>query len=191
MVIFEQEVLDLMSSPQKDILDVGYGWGITSEYFYSEGVNSLTIIELREDVYNKALEWSLDKPNVTVLHGDWVDLIPTLNQKFDGIYMDTLCPEGESFNMSKSEEEQKKMLDFFFEKPSVGEWEKYVSFEDHCRVIANEGCMLSIYEYYKFRKDLNSIIVDTDWGVEGYPNTHRFCWSYFSKGEFNRTKGFI
>ena len=60
MVIFEKEVLDLMSSPEKDILDVGYGWGITSNYFYNKGVNSLTIIEIREDIYNKALKWSLD-----------------------------------------------------------------------------------------------------------------------------------
>ena len=33
MVIFEQEVLDFISSTQNDILDVGYGWGISSELF--------------------------------------------------------------------------------------------------------------------------------------------------------------
>ena len=43
MVIFEQEVLDLMSTPQNDILDVGYGWGITSNYFYNQP-NTLLII---------------------------------------------------------------------------------------------------------------------------------------------------
>ena len=59
MVIFEREVLDLMSSPQKDILDVGYGWGVTSDYFYNKGVNSLTIIEIRKDIYNRALKLSL------------------------------------------------------------------------------------------------------------------------------------
>ena len=186
MVIFEKEVLDLMSSPQKNILDVGYGWGVTSNYFYNRGVNSLTIIEIREDIYNKALKWSLDKPNVTVIHGDWIDIIPTLNEKFDGIYMDTFCPEDETFDINKSEEEQKKMLDFFFEKPSTEEWNKYISFEDYCKTIANEGCILSIYEYSKFRKDLNFTIVDTDWGIDGYPKNHKFCWTHFSKGEFNK-----
>ena len=186
MVIFEKEVLDLMSSPQKNILDVGYGWGVTSNYFYNRGVNSLTIIEIREDIYNKALKWSLDKPNVTVIHGDWINIIPTLDEKFDGIYMDTFCPEDETFDINKSEEEQKKMLDFFFEKPSENEWNKYISFEDYCKTIANEGCILSIYEYSKFRKDLNFTIVDTDWGIDGYPKNHKFCWTHFSKGEFNK-----
>ena len=186
MVIFEKEVLDLMSSPQKNILDVGYGWGVTSNYFYNRGVNSLTIIEIREEIYNKALKWSLDKPNVTVIHGDWINIIPTLDEKFDGIYMDTFCPEDETFDINKSEEEQKKMLDFFFEKPSENEWNKYISFEDYCKTIANEGCILSIYEYSKFRKDLNFTIVDTDWGIDGYPKNHKFCWTHFSKGEFNK-----
>ena len=175
-----------MSSPQKNILDVGYGWGVTSNYFYNRGVNSLTIIEIREDIYNKALKWSLDKPNVTVIHGDWINIIPTLDEKFDGIYMDTFCPEDETFDINKSEEEQKKMLDFFFEKPSENEWNKYISFEDYCKTIANEGCILSIYEYSKFRKDLNFTIVDTDWGIDGYPKNHKFCWTHFSKGEFNK-----
>jgi hypothetical protein len=186
MVIFEQEVLDLMSSSQKDILDVGYGWGITSNYFYNKGVNSLTIIEIREDIYNKALKWSSDKPNVTVIHGDWIDIIPTLDKKFDGIYMDTFCPEDENFDINKSEEEKKKMLDYFFKEPSEEEWNKYISFEDYCKSIANEGCILSIYEYSKFRNDINFTIVDTDWGVDGYPKNHKFCWSYFSKGDFNK-----
>ena len=175
-----------MSSPEKDILDVGYGWGITSNYFYNKGVKSLTIIEIREDIYNKALKWSSDKPNVTVIHGDWIDIIPTLDKKFDGIYMDTFCPEDENFNINKSEEDKKKMLDYFFEKPSEEEWNKYISFEDYCKSIANEGCILSIYEYSKFRNDLNFIIVDTDWGIDGYPKNHKFCWSYFSKGKFNK-----
>ena len=186
MVIFEQEVLDLMSSPQKNILDVGYGWGVTSNYFYNKGVNSLTIIEIREDIYNKALKWSLDKPNVTVIHGDWIDVIPTLKMKFDGIYMDTFCPEDESFEIDKSEEEVKKMLDYFYEEPSEKEWNKYVSFEDYCKTIANENCILSIYEYSKFRKDINFTIVDTDWGVDGYPTNHKFGWTYFSNGKFTK-----
>ena len=140
-----------MSSPQNDILDVGYGWGVTSDYFYNKGVNSLTIIEIRKDIYNKALKWALDKPNVKVIYGDWIDIIPTLDKKFDGIYMDTFCPKDESFDLNKSEEEQKKMLDYFFEAPSEKEWNKYFLFEDYCKTIANEGCILSMYEYSKFR----------------------------------------
>ena len=40
IVIFEKHVLDLMSGPDKDILDIGIGWGVTSNFFYNKGVNS-------------------------------------------------------------------------------------------------------------------------------------------------------
>ena len=46
-----------------------------------------------------------------------------------------LCPKDESFDLNKSEEEQKKMLDYFFEEPSEKEWNKYVSFENYCKTI--------------------------------------------------------
>ena len=52
--------------------------------------------------------------------------------------MDTFCPKDESFDLNKSEEEQKKMLDYFFEAPSEKEWNKYFLFEDYCKTIANE-----------------------------------------------------
>ena len=43
IVIFEKHVLDLMSGPDKDILDIGFGWGVTSNYFYNKGVKSLNL----------------------------------------------------------------------------------------------------------------------------------------------------
>ena len=186
MVIFEKEVLDLMASPDKHILDVGYGWGVTSEYFYNKGVKSLTIIEIREDLYERALAWSWDKPNVHVFNGDWVDVLPNLHMKYDGIYMDTFCPKDEDFSRNKTKKQLKKMLDFFFEEPTEEEWNKYKSFEDYCKLIANEGCILSIYEYNKIRKDINFKIIPTDWGIEGYPTRHKLGWTYFSNGEFNK-----
>ena len=186
IVIFEKHVLDLMSGPDKDILDIGFGWGVTSNYFYNKGVKSLTIVEIREDLYKRALEWSKDKDNVSVILGDWIDIIPNLNTKYDGIYMDTFCPEGEDFRMDKTEEELKETLDYFYEEPSKEEWNKYKSFEEYCKKIANEDCILSIWEYAKIRDDLNYIMVDTNWGGKEYPSKHKLCWTYFKEGEFKQ-----
>ena len=40
------------------------------------------------------------KDNVNIIYGDWIDIIPTLNKKFDGIFMDTY----EDKNYSKFED---------------------------------------------------------------------------------------
>ena len=95
---FNPIVFDIISKTKGDVLDVGYGWGISSKYFYSKGVKSLTIIEKRKDVYQRAKEWAKDKPNVHLHFGDWIDIIPSLGKKFDGIYMDTFSPEDENFS---------------------------------------------------------------------------------------------
>jgi len=189
--IFEKEVLDMMSGVDKHILDVGYGWGITSQYFYDKGVKSLTIIERRIDIFERALKWSEGKKNVEVILGDWIDVIPNINKKFDGIYMDTFFPEGEDFRLNKTIEEQKKTLDYFYVEPSQEEKDKYISFESYCKSIANDGCMLSLYEYFAYRKNINILEAQTDWGVEGYPTTHTFGWTYFKDGEFIANKSLI
>ena len=189
--IFESDVLDLMSGEHKDVLDVGYGWGISAQYFYDKGVKSLTIIEKRLDIYERAVEWSKDKNNVQVFHGDWIDILPTLTYNFDSIYMDTFCPEHEDFILEKTVEEQKKTLDYFFVEPSQAEKDKYISFESYCKDIAKEGCMLSLYEYFSFRKDINTLEVETDWGIDGYPSTHTFGWTFFINGDFIANKSII
>jgi hypothetical protein len=52
-------------------------------------VTSHTIIEVHPEIYKQALEWAKDKPNTKILLGDWVDVLPTLTDKFDGILHDT------------------------------------------------------------------------------------------------------
>mgnify|MGYP003325882994 CR=1 FL=1 len=82
------KVFDILSETKGDILDIGYGWGVSSQHFYSKGVKSLTIIEKRKDVYQKAQKWAEDKPNVHLHFGDWIDIIPSLDKKFDGNWRD-------------------------------------------------------------------------------------------------------
>ena len=41
----------------------------------------------------KMLNGLKDKQNVHLHFGDWIDIIPSLNKKFDGIYMDTISPK--------------------------------------------------------------------------------------------------
>ena len=70
-----------------DILEIGFGMGISADYIQSHNIKSHTIIENDKKVYEKLLEWSKDKPNVKTIFGDWITNLP--EQKFDGIFRDT------------------------------------------------------------------------------------------------------
>ena len=70
-----------------DILEIGFGMGISADYIQSHDPKSHTIIELHPQLAERAREWAKDKPNTTILEGDWYDMISTLN-KFDGIFYD-------------------------------------------------------------------------------------------------------
>ena len=71
-----------------DILEIGFGMGIASDYIQSHSPTSHTIIELHPQLAEKAREWATGKSNVTIVEGDWIDVISTLG-KFDGIFYDT------------------------------------------------------------------------------------------------------
>tara|TARA_Y100000593_G_C4182010_1_gene272487 strand:- start:280 stop:765 length:486 start_codon:yes stop_codon:yes gene_type:complete len=71
-----------------DILEVGFGMGIASNFIQKHNINSHTICEISPDVITNLKKWSSDKPNVKILEGDWFDNRDRL-EKYDGILFDT------------------------------------------------------------------------------------------------------
>ena len=69
-----------------DILEFGFGMGISATHIQSHDINSHTIIEINDDVYERLLIWAEDKPNVIPIKGDWADSIP--DKKYDAIFYD-------------------------------------------------------------------------------------------------------
>lgn len=73
-----------------DILELGFGMHLSADGVQSNpNVTSHTIIELHKDIYKLGLEWAKDKPNTEILLGDWIDVLPTIDRKFDGVLHDT------------------------------------------------------------------------------------------------------
>jgi hypothetical protein len=83
-----------------DILEIGFGMGICSKQIQKQNPKSHTIIEINKDIYENGLEWSNSFPNIKMILGDWYDIIPTLNQKYDGIFIDTI-EDGNIWNFEK------------------------------------------------------------------------------------------
>ena len=68
-----------------DILEIGFGMGISADYIQANNINSHTIIEIHPDILNKAYEWAEGKSNINIIAGDWYNSLDVLST-YDGIF---------------------------------------------------------------------------------------------------------
>ena len=71
-----------------DILEIGFGMGISAGYIQSHSILTHTIIENHPDIIPKAQAWALNKSNVTIITGSWYDIKDSLST-YNGIFYDT------------------------------------------------------------------------------------------------------
>tara|TARA_R100001463_G_scaffold133540_1_gene195049 strand:- start:323 stop:889 length:567 start_codon:yes stop_codon:yes gene_type:complete len=71
-----------------DILEIGFGMGISADYIQSNSITSHTIVENHPQIIEKAKAWASKKPNVTIVEGDWYTVKDSLST-YDGIFYDT------------------------------------------------------------------------------------------------------
>jgi hypothetical protein len=79
---------DFVCQNRGDILEFGFGMGISATYIQYYNVNSHTICEIHPQILEKLYEWAKDKPNIIILEGDWIDNVKNFT-KYDGILFDT------------------------------------------------------------------------------------------------------
>ena len=70
-----------------DILEIGFGMGICSDYIQAQEVNSHTIVEIHPQIIERLNTWASGKSNVTIIEGDW-NSVSGLGT-YDGIFIDT------------------------------------------------------------------------------------------------------
>ena len=70
-----------------DILEIGFGMGICSDYIQAQGVNSHTIVEIHPQIITRLKTWASGKSNVTIIEGDWYSASGL--STYDGIFLDT------------------------------------------------------------------------------------------------------
>ena len=70
-----------------DILEIGFGMGISAGYMHSHSIDSHIIVENHPQIIPKAVEWASNKSNVTIVSQSWYDVKDSLGQ-FDGIFYD-------------------------------------------------------------------------------------------------------
>jgi len=75
-----------------DILEIGFGMGISANYIQSHSISSHTIIENHPQIITKAVEWASGKSNVTIISRSYQDIIGSLGT-YDGIFYDAFGDE--------------------------------------------------------------------------------------------------
>jgi hypothetical protein len=81
---------DFVTQNGGHILEIGFGMHISADFIQSNSnILSHTIIEIHPAQYQRGLEWSIGKKNVNIILGDWVDILPINNIKFNGVFHDT------------------------------------------------------------------------------------------------------
>ena len=85
-----------------NILEIGFGMGISAGYIHSHSIASHTIIENHPNVIPKVQEWADKKSNVTIITGSWYDVKDSLST-YDGIFYDAFGDENmDNFSSSLS-----------------------------------------------------------------------------------------
>ncbi|MGJ8639256.1 MAG: amino acid adenylation domain-containing protein [Opitutaceae bacterium] len=82
-----------------DVLEIGFGHGVSAEYIQEQGVKSHTIIEMDDAIIEKYYEpWrkSHDEQNIRIVRGRWQDAIEGLGT-FDSIFFHTYPMNEEEF----------------------------------------------------------------------------------------------
>jgi guanidinoacetate N-methyltransferase len=100
MQTWEEPLMDVLASEVTtrggDILEVGFGLGISAGQIIEKGCQSYTVIEAHPEIAENARKWGARQAvPVEVIEGTWQAVTPTLDRHFDGILFDTfpLTPE--------------------------------------------------------------------------------------------------
>jgi guanidinoacetate N-methyltransferase len=86
----------IASRTHGDVLEIGFGRGVSAEMIQRHGVRSHTIIECNGSVLARYETWRAARPNneISIVSGLWQDVIGTLGQ-FDAIFFHTYALDEE------------------------------------------------------------------------------------------------
>jgi spermidine synthase len=128
---FAQKSAEIITQNGGNILEIGFGMGISSTFIINENITSYTCVEINDNIFSDAQNWSIGKNNVSIINSDWEDFLLSTGLKFDAIFCD--CLEQDEF-------------DSFYEKS---------------KRVLNNGAIISCYGSGVYLENDNMNIYDT------------------------------
>lgn len=87
---FEDKSVEILTENNFNVLEIGYGMGISANKFYSRNIMSYTCVEINNSIFQNAQNWATGKNNVTIINDDWKTFFTGTTSKYDLIYCDYL-----------------------------------------------------------------------------------------------------
>lgn len=79
-----------------DILEIGFGMGISANQIVANGCTTYTVIEIHPGIAANARKFASEQNlPCEVIEGAWQDVVPSLDRQFDGVLFDTYPLSGE------------------------------------------------------------------------------------------------
>ena len=85
-----QAMADIVTATVGDVLEIGFGRGVSASYIQQAGVNSHTIIEVNDSCVQRFHQWQQQYPqrNISLIHSLWEEADEQLSL-YDGIFFHT------------------------------------------------------------------------------------------------------
>jgi protein arginine N-methyltransferase 2 len=82
-----RRMAEVVTARRGDVLEIGFGMGISCDEVQRIGPRSHTIVEAHPQIIERAEAWAADKPSARIIGARWQDVIDELGP-FDGISFD-------------------------------------------------------------------------------------------------------
>ncbi len=85
-----QAMADIVTETHGDVLEIGFGRGVSAEMIQQRGVASHTIVEVSDAIIGRFQRWRLHYPDrdIRVMHGRWQDVVDQMG-RYDGVFFHT------------------------------------------------------------------------------------------------------
>jgi spermidine synthase len=90
---FEEKSAEIITQNGGDILEIGFGMGISANSIISKNISSYTCVEINDYIFQNAQSWSNGKNNVSIIQDSWENFLMTTTNKYDAVYCDFLNKE--------------------------------------------------------------------------------------------------
>ena len=85
---------EIVAMRRGDVLEIGFGMGISSGAVARFSPRSQTIIEAHPQIVSRAQKWAEGRAHTKIISGTWQNILPTLGS-FDGILFDVFGGQGQ------------------------------------------------------------------------------------------------
>ncbi len=94
-----RRMAEVVTASHGDVLEIGFGLGLSAGFIEDCGVRSHTIVELNDRVAEVARDWAATRPDadIEVVSGHWQEQVPRLGL-YDGVFWDAFPTSEQEFD---------------------------------------------------------------------------------------------